>query len=140
MKNQSYITRMSGFLDTIGYSSQRVLKVVVYIDAKQFNAIKKKSDPLAIAMPQIKNVVWDSCGVDGLPSYTPQSYSQRYPRASKGMVKVTLIFDLTEYKYQALKDLRGLSIQEVFEQTKHDGHLFAKPQLRHALQTKETKK
>jgi hypothetical protein len=109
------------------------LAVEVNFDAVQFNKAKKFSDPLAFAMPQIKNVVLDAVGVRGMPSYARQSYSQAYPRAKKGIITLTLNFDISDYAAQALganpKSFflhHFVDLNTTLEATRDQGHLFAK--------------
>jgi hypothetical protein len=109
------------------------LRVTISFDAKVFNSIKKKSCPLARFMPQIKNVVLDATGVRGTPSYSRPSYSQQYPRTSKGLVTLDVYFDVSEFNAQSLGvDLKAWSVYQqvdlnsTLESTRGDGHMFAK--------------
>lgn len=133
--DQQYIKSMSGSIQRArGYGQDGFeLIVEVSFDAKMFNKIKKKQDPLAFGMAQIKNVVLDACGVRGVPSYQRASYSQAYPRASKGLLTLTLRFDVSEYTAKELgvntreySVYNKIELNKVLEATRNDGHLFAK--------------
>lgn len=129
--NNDYIKSMSGFISRArGYGQDGFeLRVRVSFDAVQFNKLRKvKQDPLANGMAQIKNVVLDTTGIRGIPSYSPLSYSQRYPRASKGLITLDLYFDVSEYTLKAngLKDGTSVDLNAVLERTRNDGHLLAK--------------
>lgn len=109
------------------------LVVSVSFDAKEFNRIKKTSDPLAVAMPQIKNVVLDATGIRGTPGYAAISMHQRFPRAKNGLVTLDLYFDVSAYNATELgADLKQYSVyhkvelNKTLEQTRDEGHLFAK--------------
>ncbi len=131
-----YIKSMTGIIQKArGYGQHGLeLKVTVSFDSKEFNKIKRKKQcPLKAGMAQIKNVVLDSTGVRGLPSYSPVSYSQRFPRASKGLITLDLYFDISNYNASQL----GADITDYFlnhkvdlnttlKNTRNDGHLFAK--------------
>lgn len=137
-----YIQKMSGYLsEARGYGCNGYeLAVTIQFDAKEFNRIKKKQDPLDAAMPQIKNVVLDACGVRGIPSYAPLSMRQRYPRARHGLITLTVYFDVSEYTAKLLgietKAILGwytssvsVDLQSTLEATRNDGHMFAKTAL-----------
>lgn len=133
-----YIQSMSGSIQRArGYGQDNFeLVVSVSFDAKQFSQIKKKQDPLAYAMAQIKNVVLDATGVRGTPGYSPVAYKQRFPRASKGTVTLKLYFDVPDHVLKALHvDTKQWSLyhtvelNETLERTRDDGHLFAKSAL-----------
>ena len=109
------------------------LAVMVSFDAKEFNRIKKTQDPLAHGMSQIKNVVLDATGARGIPSYARHSYNQAYPRASKGLVTLTVTFDISAFNAQNLgTDLsacfvhHAIDLNSTLEATRGDGHMFAK--------------
>lgn len=109
------------------------MSVSVSFDSKLFNQIKKNSDPLAAAMGQIKNVVLDATGVRGIPSYSAVSMNQRFPRASKGVVTLTVCFDVSEYTARELgvdtskwTVHHSIDLNPTLEATRDDGHLFAK--------------
>lgn len=135
-----YVKTMRGIIQRArGYGQDGFeLAVTVSFDAKEFNRIKKTQDPLAAGMSQIKNVVLDACGVRGMPSYAPQSYAVRYPRASKGLVTLTVYFDVSRYNAEqlgvsfsntqigTLYSSHSIDLQTTLEATRNDGHLFAK--------------
>lgn len=132
-----YIQKMNGYLgEARGYGCNGYeLAVTIQFDAKEFNRIKKTQDPLGTAMPQIKNVVLDACGVRGMPSYAHVSYGVKYPRASKGLVTLTVYFDVSEFtarellKHGGQVGFGGLAIvdlQKTLEAARNDGHIFAK--------------
>lgn len=109
------------------------LKVTVSFCSKEFNRIKKKQNPLECFMPQIKNVVFDATNVRGIPSYSPVSMNQRWPRASKGLITLDLYFSISEFKAIELgADVKqwslyhAVDLNTTLEATRHDGHLFAK--------------
>ena len=139
MENKiQYIRSMKGSVQKArGYGDNGYeLSVTVSFDAKQFNKIKKTSDPLAAGMAQIKNVVFDATGVRGYPGYQRASYSQQFPRASKGLVTLTVTFDISTYQAKELGvDLSDwnpylkVDLQSHLEKTREDGHLFAKTAL-----------
>lgn len=118
------------------------LKVTVTFDAVQWNSLKKRQDPLAVAMPQIKNVVLDACGVRGLPSYSPLSMRSRYPRAKNGTVTLSVYFDVSPYQLESMglgpsKALgfvtqwvsHAVDLNTTLEATRQNGHLLAKTAL-----------
>ena len=132
-----YIKSMRGVLMRArGYGSNGYeLAVEVCFDASQFNRIKKTQCPLGAGMAQIKNVVFDACGVRGIPGYSRPTMRQPFPRASKGLVKLTVYFDVSEYTARQLTGLdlkpwtalhHAVELQSVLEATRADGHLFAK--------------
>lgn len=116
------------------------LQVVIQFDAAQFNAIKKAKDcPLSVAMPQIKNVVLDACGVRGMPSYAAVSMRQKFPRAKNGTVTLSVYFDVSAYQmetmglgpskalgFQTSYVFHNVDLNTTLESTRNDGHLFAK--------------
>jgi hypothetical protein len=134
-----YIKSMHGRIQRArGYGQDGFeLAVMVSFDAVQFNKIRKsKTCPLAAGMGQIKNVVLDACSVRGTPSYAPQSYNQRFPRAKNGSVTLTVYFDVSAYTAEQLgvniKDWivsRSVDLNTTLETTRQEGHLFAKSAL-----------
>jgi hypothetical protein len=116
-----YITSARGYVAT-----GKELVVSVSFDAKEFNRIKKSGNcPLAHGMAQIKNVVLDAALVRGIPTYQRASYAKQFPRASKGVVTLELSFELSNFNAQSLKD-KSIDFNSVLENTRDDGHLFAK--------------
>lgn len=113
------------------------LIVTVSFDSVEFKALqKKKISPLEHTMAQIKNVVFDSCGVRGIPGYSPAGYKQYYPRAKKGVVTLKLYFEVDIFVLNRLKvDTKEwclyheVELQKTLESTRGDGHLFAKTAL-----------
>lgn len=129
------IKKMSGTIQRARGYGERGFELVVSVsfDAKEFNRIKKKQNPLECFMPQIKNVVLDACGVRGVPGYAPQSYNQYYPRASKGLVTLNLTFQVSDFNAQSLGvDLKAYAVyidvdlNTTLESTRHEGNMFAK--------------
>lgn len=130
-----YIKSMRGLIQRArGYGSNGFeLEVTVSFDAKEFNRIKKIESPLAAGMAQIKNVVLDACGVRGIPSYSRPSMYQAWPRASKGLVTLTVYFDVSEYTAKELGVdtssnflYAAIDLNVKLEATRNQGHLFAK--------------
>lgn len=130
-----YIKSMRGSIQRArGYGQDGLeLCVTVSFDAKEFNRIKKKQSPLAAGMAQIKNVVLDATGVRGIPGYARASYSSEFPRASKGLVTLTLYFEISAYNAMQLganiKDFclyHAVDLNTTLENTRDQGHLFAK--------------
>lgn len=117
-----------------GYANDGLeLVVTVSFDSKEFNRIKKKQDPLAHYMAQIKNVVLDATNVRGIPSYAPISMNRRYPRASKGVITLQLYFTISEFNAKELgvdtsqwRPYHQVNLNDTLESTRDDGHLFAK--------------
>lgn len=135
MNQNKYIVKMSGSIQNARGLGQYGLELVVNVsfDAKEFSRIKKKDDPLAAGMAQIKNVVYDATGVRGFPHYAPISMNQRFPRASKGLVTITLYFDVSENTAKELgadtnswRLYHDVELQYTLDKTREDGHLFAK--------------
>lgn len=133
-----YIKSMSGLIQRAqGYHQDGLeLVVTVSFDAKQFNAIAKKSNPLESGMAQIKNVVLDATGVRGIPGYSAVSMRQRWPRAKNGLKTIELRFSISEYNANELgADVKSWSIchpvdlNTTLESTRDAGHLFAKSAL-----------
>jgi len=109
------------------------LEVSISFDAAEFNRLKKTQDPLSVAMPQIKNIVLDACGVRGLPSYSPLSMHQRYPRAKGGLVTLVVYFDVSQHlvTHMGVNPMgynvsQAIDLNSTLESTRTDGHLFAK--------------
>ena len=139
---ENYIRSMSGTICRArGYGQDGFEMLVrVSFDAKQFNKIKAKQCPLGYAMAQIKNVIVDATGVNSMPGYAPVSYGQRFPRASKGLVTLTLSLDVVEFTLRRLKvDTKQWSLYHPVElnatlgRTRGDGHMFAKTAITQAL-------
>jgi len=109
------------------------LAVVIQFDAKEFNRIKKKQNPLEAGMAQIKNVVLDAVSVRGVPSYARPSMRQEFPRASKGVIELTVCFEMSKYQVEAAgvdtkqyNLYHPVDLNETLERIRDDGHLFAK--------------
>ena len=138
MENENkYIKAMTGSIQRERHYGANGFELIVMVsfDAKEFNALKKrKQDPLAAGMAQIKNVVLDATGIRGVPSYAPQSYNQRFPRAKNGMVTLKLTFrNVSEFTLKKLgvntKEwclYHAVDLSTKLEETRDDGHLFAK--------------
>ncbi len=116
------------------------LNVTVSFDSKEFAKIRKsKQDPLSESMAQIKNVVFEACGVRGVPGYSAVSMNQRFPRASKGLVTLELHFDISfsdveritgqKFKRAPYTFYHSIELQKTLDKTRNDGHLFAKTAL-----------
>lgn len=130
-----YIKSMSGSIRrSRGFGRDSLeLAVTISFDAKQFSKIAKKGCPLAAGMAQIKNVVLDATGVRGIPSYQPESYSQRWPRARKGLKTITVYFEISDFNARQLgvntseySIYQSVDLNTTLEATRNDGHLFAK--------------
>jgi hypothetical protein len=137
-----YIKFMRGHIHRArGYGQDGFeLSVQVSFDAKAFNRFKKTTNPLAVAMPQIKNVVLDACGVRGMPSYARASYTQAYPRARHGMITLTVTFEVSKFNCNALgvnmSDFcvsHAVDLQSTLDATRTDGHLLAKTAIASAM-------
>jgi len=101
--------------------------VIVSFDSVEFSKLKKKGDPLAHYIPQIKNVITDAFGVNSMPSYSPVSYGQRYPRAKGGLITLRLMFDISDFKFKELRDKDlNTKVSAALYDTRDHGHLFAK--------------
>ncbi len=133
-----YIKDMKGSVQRHGGLGMGGFQLVVTVsfDSKEFNRIKKKKDPLAAAMAQIKNVVFDATGVRGHPGYSRPSMNQKFPRASKGLVVLKLTFDISELNAKKLgadtKEFclyHAVDLNTTLNKTREDGHLFAKTAL-----------
>jgi len=144
MSSTHYIRSMSAHVtktNYIGMENGCVLKVTVSFDAKQFSALrKKKINPLAQGMPQIKNVVFDATGIQGHPSYARASYSQEFPRAKCGTVTLTLAFPCDIFNLKRLgvdgsqwSVYKAVELQKTLEATRDDGHLFSKAAMNLAI-------
>jgi len=129
-----YIKTMRGLIKRQrGYGQDGFeLAITIQFDAKEFNRIKKKQNPLEAAMAQIKNVVLDAVSVRGTPSYQRVSYSNAWPRASKGVVELTVYFEMSDYQANKFIDpkeynpVRSIDLQATLEATRNKSHLFAK--------------
>ena len=136
------IKSMHGLIQSArGYGSNGAeLVVTIDFDSKLFNKLRTKECPLAIAMPQIKNVVLDATGIRSMPSYAAVSMRQRFPRARNGIIRLQVYFDVNRHDLirmgiQPTKSLYDLissfemhkvELNSVLERTRQDGHLLAK--------------
>lgn len=75
----------------------------VYVDAKEFNKLKRKKgvDELQEAYEYSRNQVADCFGVYSRGYFAPQTSTQRYKRASKGLIEIKFIY------YVKLKDIKA---------------------------------
>lgn len=137
-----YIKSMKGMIKRArGYGQDGFeLAVTVSFDATLFNSFKKaKTCPLAQGMAQIKNVVLDACGVRGMPSYSPLTMTQKFPRAKNGLVTLTVYFDVSAYQMGTMGlgpskalgfatswNYHAVDLNTTLEATRNNGHLFAK--------------
>lgn len=130
-----YIRSIKGTIQRQRGYGQNGFEIAVHVsfDAIEFNRIKKTSNPLQAGMAQIKNVVLDATGIRGIPSYSAPSMNQKFPRAKKGLVTLTIYFEVNEYALEHLKvDTKqysvyhGVNLQQALDATRNDGHLFAK--------------
>lgn len=120
IKKMSYSVQRERGYGQNGYE----LAVHITYNSALFDKIKKSEDPLAASMSQIKNVVWGALGVRGLPSYSPVSYNQRFPRASRGEIRLTVYFDISKYTAKEVESLKP-DLNAELERTRDQGHLFA---------------
>ncbi len=138
-----YIVSMSGCIKRQSHYGSNGFELVVTVsfDSKEFSRIRKaKENPLSTAMAQIKNVVFEATGIRGTPGYSRPSMNQEFPRASKGLVTLSLTFDVSESQAKELgADIKewclyhSIELNKTLEKTRNDGHLFAKTAIASAM-------
>lgn len=74
--------------------------VDVGFDAKEFNRIKKKQDPIAHSVVDVKNAVYRLTGLGPLPKVQNR---RDWPRAKDGVKTIEMTFDVSRDEYRRLK-------------------------------------
>lgn len=118
------------------------LEVIISVDSKAYNSLKKKQDPVQGFLVSLKNIVYDATQIDSLPHFEAGRDSKR---AKNGLKTIRCTFYITKGKASQLgADVKNFCLYHKIDLQSHlennkSNTLFAKSAIDQVLKEHENK-